>query len=580
MLSNSTPTSIGPFTVPKPPYDPVKQFTHVAHAGRGAGAADGQPQDRPGQPEGPAQGGRRARLQLRQRRARQIGHIVGEMIKHAMKIQMTHIPYKGGAPMTTDLIAGQIPVGIDVITAFVPMVKAGQIKALAVTTRTRTPLLPDVPTVVELGLPQLVAENYFGVSGPAGLPKEVTDKLGAAAGRRWWPTPPSSSASRNWASHRARRGGGIVRPLYLLDWANLLLRWAHVITAIAWIGSSFYFVLLDNSLTRPRPDDLLGQGRGRRAVGGARRRLLQPAEVHGGAQGAARQPALVLLGELQHLADRLRAVHGAVPVQRQHLPGRQDGVRLVAGAAVAAALGFLVAFWVVYDAICRVFGRRPRGDLIVAALVFGFVVVAASWLACQLFAGRAAFLLVGAMLATAMSANVFFWIIPGQRKVVAQTSGRPAGGPGARPARQAAQRAQHLLHAAGADRDAVQPLRLAHQGPHNWLVLVLLMLAGALIRHSFVPATRRMCGPPHALGACRRRHLLLVGLALWLAPAPQRQASRGCRQKPAASAQVQAVVQQRCVLCHNAQVQQKNVALHTPALLRSTRRPCTSRWRC
>ena len=79
--------------------------------------------------------------------------------------------------MTTDLIAGQIPVGIDVITAFVPMVKAGQIRGLAVTTRTRSPLLPDVPSVVEVGLPQLVAENYFGVSGPAGLPKEVNDKL-------------------------------------------------------------------------------------------------------------------------------------------------------------------------------------------------------------------------------------------------------------------------------------------------------------------------------------------------------------------------------------------------------------------
>jgi tripartite-type tricarboxylate transporter receptor subunit TctC len=109
-----------------------------------------------------------------------IGHIVGEMAKSAMKIQMTHIPYKGGAPMTTDLIAGQIPLGIDVITAFVPMVKAGQIKGLAVTTKTRSPLLPDVPSVVELGLPQLVAENYFGVSGPAALPKEVTDKLSAA----------------------------------------------------------------------------------------------------------------------------------------------------------------------------------------------------------------------------------------------------------------------------------------------------------------------------------------------------------------------------------------------------------------
>jgi tripartite-type tricarboxylate transporter receptor subunit TctC len=106
-----------------------------------------------------------------------IGHIVGEMAKGAMKIQMTHVPYRGGAPMTTDLISGQIPLGIDVITAFVPMVKAGQIKALAVTTRVRSPLLPEVPTVVELGWPQLVAENYFGVSAPAGLPRDIADKL-------------------------------------------------------------------------------------------------------------------------------------------------------------------------------------------------------------------------------------------------------------------------------------------------------------------------------------------------------------------------------------------------------------------
>ena len=82
--------------------------------------------------------------------------------------------------MTTDLIAGVIPVGIDVITAFVPIVKAGQIRALAVTTRQRSPLLPDVPTTTELGYPTLVAENYFGVSGPAGLPKEVSDKLSQA----------------------------------------------------------------------------------------------------------------------------------------------------------------------------------------------------------------------------------------------------------------------------------------------------------------------------------------------------------------------------------------------------------------
>jgi tripartite-type tricarboxylate transporter receptor subunit TctC len=180
MLSNSTPTSIGPFTVPKPPYDPVKQFTHVGMLGVAPVLLMANPKTGPASLKDLPKVAAAPGYTFGSGGPGSIGHIVGEMTKDAMKIQMTHIPYKGGAPMTTDLIAGQIPVGIDVITAFVPMVKAGQIKALAVTTRTRSPLLPDVPTVVELGLPQLVAENYFGVSGPAGLPKEVTDKLGAA----------------------------------------------------------------------------------------------------------------------------------------------------------------------------------------------------------------------------------------------------------------------------------------------------------------------------------------------------------------------------------------------------------------
>jgi tripartite-type tricarboxylate transporter receptor subunit TctC len=180
MLSNSTPTSIGPFTVPKQPYDPVKQFTHLGMLGVApvllmANPASG-PKSLKDLPAAAAAPG----YSFGSGGPGSIGHIVGEMTKSAMKIQMTHVPYRGGAPMTTDLIAGTIPVGIDVITAFVPMVKAGQIRPLAVTTKARSPLLPDVPTVVELGLPQLVAENYFGVSGPAGLPPEVTDKLGKA----------------------------------------------------------------------------------------------------------------------------------------------------------------------------------------------------------------------------------------------------------------------------------------------------------------------------------------------------------------------------------------------------------------
>ncbi|HKW82559.1 MAG TPA: tripartite tricarboxylate transporter substrate binding protein [Burkholderiaceae bacterium] len=182
MLSNSTPLSIGPYTLPKPPYDPVKQFTHVAMLGTAPVAIMANPKaglntlkDLP-----KAVAGANGNLSFGSGGPGSIGQIVGEMVKIDMKLNMTHVPYRGGAPMTTDLIAGTIPIGIDVITAYVPMMKSGQIKGIAITSRARSPLAPDVPTVVELGYPDLVVDNYFGVSGPAGLPKDVADKLAAA----------------------------------------------------------------------------------------------------------------------------------------------------------------------------------------------------------------------------------------------------------------------------------------------------------------------------------------------------------------------------------------------------------------
>ena len=177
MLSNSTPLSIGPFTLPKQPYDPAKQFTHVAMLGIAPVAIMANPKTGPATLKDLPKAAAAPGYNFGSGGPGSIGHIVGEMTKSAMKFDMTHVPYRGGAPMTTDLIAGTIPVGIDVITAYVPMMKSGQLKMLAVTSRTRSPLAPDVPTVVELGLPQLLAENYFGVSGPAGLPKDVSDKL-------------------------------------------------------------------------------------------------------------------------------------------------------------------------------------------------------------------------------------------------------------------------------------------------------------------------------------------------------------------------------------------------------------------
>jgi tripartite-type tricarboxylate transporter receptor subunit TctC len=109
-----------------------------------------------------------------------IGHIYGELMNRAMGIKMTHVPYRGGAPMTTDLISGVIPVGIDVITAFVPFFKTGQIRPLAVTSAQRSPLAPDVPTVGEFGYAKLVLDNFFGLSGPAKMPPEIVQRINVA----------------------------------------------------------------------------------------------------------------------------------------------------------------------------------------------------------------------------------------------------------------------------------------------------------------------------------------------------------------------------------------------------------------
>ena len=136
MLSNSTPLSIGPFTVPKQPYDPIKQFTHVALLGVAPVLIMANPKTGPATLKDlPKATAADPGYSFGSGGPGSIGHIVGEMTKSAMKVQMTHIPYKGGAPMTTDLIAGTIPVGIDVITAYVPMMKSGQIKGLAVTSQ-------------------------------------------------------------------------------------------------------------------------------------------------------------------------------------------------------------------------------------------------------------------------------------------------------------------------------------------------------------------------------------------------------------------------------------------------------------
>ena len=181
MLSNSTPLSIGPFALEKQPYDPVAGFTHIALIG----SAPCVVMANPAAPiktmtDLEAQARKAGRLDFGSGGPASIGHIYGELMKKAMGVNLVHIPYRGGAPMTTDLIAGVIPVGIDVLTAFVPYFKSGQLVPLAVTSASRSPLVPDVPSVVEAGYPKLVLDNFFGLSGPAGMPADLVATLNAA----------------------------------------------------------------------------------------------------------------------------------------------------------------------------------------------------------------------------------------------------------------------------------------------------------------------------------------------------------------------------------------------------------------
>lgn len=181
MLSNSTPISMGPFALDKQPYDPVDGFTHVAMIGSAPCVVMANPQAPiKTLPDLEAQARKAGRLDFGSGGPASIGHIYGELMKKTMGVNLQHVPYRGGAPMTTDLIAGIIPIGIDVVTAFVPYFKSGQIVPLAVTSSTRTPLIPDVPSVVEFGYRKLVLDNFFGLTGPANLPAAVVARLNAA----------------------------------------------------------------------------------------------------------------------------------------------------------------------------------------------------------------------------------------------------------------------------------------------------------------------------------------------------------------------------------------------------------------
>ena len=350
---------------------------------------------------------------------------------------------------------------------------------------------------------------------------------------------------------------------YLLDWLNLLLRWAHVITGIAWIGASFYFVGLDSSLTPPAEEKDRAGG-----VGG------ELWAVHGGGfyhhqkypVAPARLPEQLHWSMWESYSTWLT---GFALFTVLYL--YQASTFLIdktvfdwsPAAAISTAIAFFVAFWLIYDGICRVFGRGRNGDVIVGVLVLVFIVFA-SWLSCRLFAGRAAFLLVGAMVATTMSANVFFWIIPGQRKVVAALrAGEPVDPVHGQRGK------QRSVHNTYFTLPVLFTMLSNHYGflyqaKYNWVVLVAIMLGGALIRTSFVLRHKALAfGKAVPWQYAAFGTVVLAGVVFALLPAPQAAATASAA--PVKFADVQPVIAQRCQMCHNEQMQSKNVRLDSAA---------------
>ncbi len=359
---------------------------------------------------------------------------------------------------------------------------------------------------------------------------------------------------------------------YVLDWLNLLLRWAHVITVIAWIGSSFYFVFLDSSLTPPEDEELKKQG----ASG-------ELWAVHGGgfyhpvkfAVKPPQMPKQLHWFYWESYSTWLTGF-GLFAVSYLWSAGSylidKSKMDWAPWQAITVAILFLVLFWPLYNLTCRTFGQRKNGDAIVGVLVL-LLVCAASWLACHWFAGRAAFLLVGAMLATTMSANVAHWIIPGQRKVVAAIKAGQPVDPihGMLGKQRSVHNTYFTLPVLFAMLSGHYSFTYTH--PQNWLVLILMMLAGAAIRQFFVMRHGYKLGRngnplPYALLG-----LALIGAVMvWLAPKPLETTQPA---NPAVIdtrvggaigyATLQPILAQRCYMCHGAQVQMKNVRLDSAA---------------
>ncbi len=356
---------------------------------------------------------------------------------------------------------------------------------------------------------------------------------------------------------------------YLLDWANLLLRWLHLIAGIAWIGASFYFVQLDLQLEPPqdereRKDGVHGESWAVHGGGFYRKLKYQVAPP--------RLPATLHWFKWEAYATWLSGLGLLIVVYwlgAAIYMVDESAADLAPWATVAIGASSLVLGWFVYDALCRS-TLAERGPLF-AAVGFALIVLLAFVLS-RLLSGRAAFIHVGAVLGTIMVANVFFVIIPGQRRMVAALSqGRT---PDLADGQRGKQRSVHnnylTLPVLLTMISGHFPMTYAH--PQNWAVLALLFAAGMTVRHFY---NLRHAGRD-VWGLWAASAALVVLVIVVIAPA------EAWRRAPAPASladlpfdAVRGVINERCVSCHARVPTQEGIAaapqgvmLETPQQIR------------
>jgi len=331
---------------------------------------------------------------------------------------------------------------------------------------------------------------------------------------------------------------------YILEWLNLLGRWVHLITGTAWIGASFYFVWLDNSLETPKQAADVERG-----VGG------EVWSVHGGGFYHAQKYKVAppeLPGTLHWFKWEAYTtwITGMFLISLMYWYQAEiyliDPSVMPLSKPVAVALGMLTLLvgWVVYDQLCKSAIGKEEGKLSLAMLVF---VCVAAWGLCQIFSGRGAYLHYGAMLGTIMVANVFFTIMPGQRDLVAaKKEGRaPDPSHGIRAKQRSVHNTYFTLPVLFVMISNHYAMTWGHE--FNWLILIVLSLAGALIRVYFVQRHHgKQTLIPLLVAA-----VLIMGVAAAIVPAPMKHAEVEAGITDAdIFAKVETVMQERCVSCH------------------------------